>query len=106
MTVPLIGVTRHDAERTDSAAAPDEKRRCGLLPRARIGGGALQPVVLTREIDGATRPQRFDHRNALFQAVKPFLERWKRDAVGLVLRLVPSGADPEHEAAEIGRAHV
>ena len=99
VTVPLIGLASHDAEQPDFAVTADQERRGRLLLGARICCGAPQRVVASVEVDRSAGPQGLDDGDPLLQTVEAFLERRKPDAKRLVLRDVPSGADPEHQPA-------
>jgi hypothetical protein len=72
-------------------------------------------VVLAREREGAVGPGAADDLELLLEHFHALAERREREAVGLVLALVPAGADPEldppvrdvvgsgHELGEHGR---
>src|SRR5205823_15017965 len=99
MTVPLIGVFRHDAQQPLLAVAANQQRGRRSLDRARERSSAAEPIVAAVDVHRPAGPQFLDDRDAFLQPVEPLLERRQDDTKGLMLGSVPSGTDAEGQPA-------
>src|SRR5438876_666168 len=94
LPVGLVGVLRLDAQRHLLATAADPDLR-ELLDRLRVAVRAVERQVLALEGDGLLRPQPLQHLERLVEDLQPRACARIRDAVRLVLALVPARADAE-----------
>ena len=69
-----------------------------LRQRRRVDDRVVRAGVVERLADRC-RPQPVDDRELLLEPVEPLAERRERDAVGLVLGVVPAGAEAELDPA-------
>ena len=97
--VVLVGVLRGEPCRTGPGGAADDQRGVRALHRLGAGVERAQPVVpaLERERPSAHAPRTTASCSSSISMRTP--SGGKLEAVGLVLALVPAGADPELDAA-------
>src|SRR5262245_6717498 len=70
-----------------------------LLHRLRLQWSIGEPVVASVKIAAMLRPQGPDYHACFVQAIQPLPHCVERDTIRLMLILLPTGAEPEHEAA-------
>src|SRR5436309_3298031 len=97
--IPLVGVLGHDAQGDALAAAADHQLGMGRLHWLGIERSIRELVVAPLEVAAALGPQGLHHLARLVQTLQPLAHRPERDAVGLVLVLLPARAEPQEEPA-------
>src|SRR5439155_4334552 len=96
--VPAVGVPRRRAQRELLARAADPERQ-PLLDGLRLAAGVTQMEELAVEVGDVLGEQRAYALDPLVEHAEPNGDGWKRDAVRVVLALVPSAAEAEHDAS-------
>src|SRR5438132_539940 len=97
--IPVVGVLGHDAQGDALAAAADHQLGMGRLHGLGIERSIRELVVAPLEVAAALGPQGLHHLARLVQTLQPLAHRPERDAVGLVLVLLPARAEPQEEPA-------
>ena len=95
--VPVVRALGHDAQRDLLAAAADHQLGMRLLHRLGIERRVGELVVAALEGGAALRPQRRDDLARLVQPLQPLAQGIERNAVRLVLVLLPAGAEAEQQ---------
>jgi hypothetical protein len=97
LPVRSVGPPRRDRERHPLAAAADPDLR-EPLEGLRVAVRTVEMQVAAVEGDGLLRPESSDHLHRLLEDAQPVARREELVPVGLVLTLVPSGAEAEDQA--------
>src|SRR6266545_3736651 len=97
--VPVVGPARDDLERHLFAAAADHELGARLLDRLRHERRVVELVVLALEGRALLGPEHVQDLAGFIQTLEPLAHRIERQAVGLVLVLLPAGANAADEPA-------
>jgi hypothetical protein len=89
----------HEAQRHALAAAADHQGWMRRLHGLGLKGCVRELIVAALEGTAALRPQRANDLARLIQPLQPLAHGGKRDAIGLMLALVPAGAEAQDEPA-------
>src|SRR5688572_11906841 len=96
--VPLVCPASCQRNVPTGTRATDDERRAGLLHRlwlkARRGDGPILPL----EVEHLLGHQPVQDLERLFEHVEALPDRWEVDVEGLMLTLVPTGADSQFES--------
>ncbi len=96
--VPAVGVARHQLQRDLLAVTPEPDREASLL---RLGFAACrsEPEELTVEVDDVFGQERSDALDRFVELAQADGRGRERDAVGVELALMPTGAEAQRHPA-------
>ncbi len=95
--VPVVGVFGHDTERLFLTTPTDQEFRVRLLGGFGIQRGFIELIIFTLKRGFVLRPKIEQNLTGLVQAIQPFSNRIKWNAVCLMLIALPSATEAADE---------